>query len=366
MKKFTYVIVFSLFSFAAFAQIPVDTMPNNKNVLLEEFTGVDCNSCPQGHIEIANLITAYPNRIYAAGMHSFSTGHTTPYPGDEDLRRQFPDALRTQIPDLYGIPGGIISRRASTTGKECYIFWPFNGYHQPLDSACNKIMSEPSPFNIGIDANYDTVNKILTVNSQVYTTISKTQNFKINVFITQSNIFVSQLNGNTVIPNYNQQHVFREVITPTWGAAMYPTGTNAGDVFNHSITFNNASKNYKMQDVEVLVFVTDHTTTTNSKGHVINVKGMHVNLTGPTGVNEMAKEDNFSIYPNPSENVVNIHISKPSLDNMIYMHDLNGKLVLQKEIGLDNNNIINHQLAPGMYFISVKNNPGVIQKLIVQ
>jgi len=367
MKKLIFLFCLIGFTYNLSAQIPVDTIPGNKNVLLEEYTGVSCTACPQGHLEIDNLVTAYPNKVFVAGMHSASVGHTTPYGNDEDLSRPFPDLLRYKINNLFGIPGGIISRRAGISGTEFFIFNAYPTYHLPIDSAINKIINESSPFNIGIEANYDTVNKTLVVNSQIYSSAATTSKYNINVFLTQSNILVSQLDGNTVIPNYNQKHVFREVLTPSWGTTIYTAGAAKGSIYNHSVTFNNSTRNYKMQDVEVLVFITDRTVTTNEKGIIVQVKGINVNLTGnTTGINELAQTQEVSVYPNPSEDIINIHISNPSKNNEIYVHDISGKLVLQKEIGLDNNNIINHQLAPGMYFISVKNNPDVVQKLIVK
>jgi len=367
MKTTTIILTFLGFSTLSFAQIPVDTMPHNKNVLLEEYTGVTCTACPQGHIEINNLIATYPNKVFAAGLHSASVGHTTPYGNDENLARTFPDLLRPKIFNLFGIPGGIINRRMNNGGVEFFIFNPYSTYHSKIDSAINTNINEASPFNIGIVANYDTVNKILYINSQTYTTINKSSTYKLHVFITQSNILVSQLDGSTVIPNYNQKHVFREIITPTWGATLYPTGTTKGDIFNSTVTYSNSAKNYKMQDVEVLVFITDNSVTTNSKGQIVQVMGAHVNMMGTTaGINENANSNQISIYPNPSSNQFFVHLTNPSLNNEVIICDINGKVVLRKQVSNENNFSVNHELAPGVYFLSVKNNPGVVKKLVVQ
>ena len=47
-----------------------------KNVVIEEFTGVRCPNCPQGHVIIANIKAANPNRIVAVSLHPVnSLGH---------------------------------------------------------------------------------------------------------------------------------------------------------------------------------------------------------------------------------------------------------------------------------------------------
>lgn len=57
MKKTTLSLFFITFmGVSAFAQTIVSTSPQNKKVILEEFTGVNCVYCPQGHA-IANNIS---------------------------------------------------------------------------------------------------------------------------------------------------------------------------------------------------------------------------------------------------------------------------------------------------------------------
>lgn len=44
-----------LASSSLFAQLPVSTTAENKNVVLEEFTGIYCTFCPDGHLRASNL-----------------------------------------------------------------------------------------------------------------------------------------------------------------------------------------------------------------------------------------------------------------------------------------------------------------------
>ena len=49
MKKNLLIILIAL-PFFAISQTFVSTTPENKNVILEEFTGITCVYCPDGHI----------------------------------------------------------------------------------------------------------------------------------------------------------------------------------------------------------------------------------------------------------------------------------------------------------------------------
>ena len=51
MKKiFTLFSLILLSSVVVIAQSFVSTTPENKNVVLEEFTGIHCGFCPDGHV----------------------------------------------------------------------------------------------------------------------------------------------------------------------------------------------------------------------------------------------------------------------------------------------------------------------------
>ena len=46
------------------AQTFVDTTQQNKNVIIEEFTGIGCVYCPDGHLIAQNLHNANPNDVF--------------------------------------------------------------------------------------------------------------------------------------------------------------------------------------------------------------------------------------------------------------------------------------------------------------
>ncbi|MGZ3930262.1 MAG: hypothetical protein ACXVP0_02600, partial [Bacteroidia bacterium] len=54
---------------SAFAQLPVSTAPQNKKAVLEEFTGVYCGYCPDGHQIATGLKNADPTNVVLINVH---------------------------------------------------------------------------------------------------------------------------------------------------------------------------------------------------------------------------------------------------------------------------------------------------------
>ncbi|MAX68923.1 MAG: hypothetical protein CMP60_04445, partial [Flavobacteriales bacterium] len=69
MKKIIF-LAFALFTFIASAQTFVSISPENKNVILEEFTGISCVYCQAGHLIGQDLHDANPNDVFLVNIHT--------------------------------------------------------------------------------------------------------------------------------------------------------------------------------------------------------------------------------------------------------------------------------------------------------
>lgn len=77
MRNILFIAAIMLLSSALFAQTFVSTEVANKNVILEEYTGINCGYCPDGH-KIANqIIAAHPGRAWAINIHQGSFAANT-------------------------------------------------------------------------------------------------------------------------------------------------------------------------------------------------------------------------------------------------------------------------------------------------
>ena len=103
MKKlFTLFITLFCVQFL-FAQNFVSTTPENKNVILEEFTGIHCGYCPDGHLMAQNFHDANPGDVVLINLHTGS--YANPSPGEPDFRTPLGPAIDGQA-SVSGYPAG--------------------------------------------------------------------------------------------------------------------------------------------------------------------------------------------------------------------------------------------------------------------
>ena len=148
-----------------YAQSIVSTTPANKNVILEELTGIGCGYCPDGHLKAQQLLDANPGRVVVANIHEGS--FASPNGSGTDFRTVWGDYVGSLF-NVSGYPTGCINRRS------------FNGSVMNSRSAwighANTILAESSPVNVGATANLDLGARVATVNVEAYYTSTGTGN----------------------------------------------------------------------------------------------------------------------------------------------------------------------------------------------
>jgi hypothetical protein len=243
-------------SFAASAQTFVSTSPSNKNVVLEELTGIRCQYCPDGHRTAAQLSANNPGRVVIVNIHAGS--YAAPGTGQPDFRTSWGNAINARLAPS-GYPAATISRRlfnnSLTTSSRTA--WTTNS---------NTVLAEASPVNVAARCSLDVTTRQMIVNVEVYYTANApgTAN-RLNVLLLQNNIAGPQTGGATYNPNailpdgqYNHQHAFRHNLTPTWGDSIAANTTGSFQAFRYTYSVPNAISgiNCVLPDLEVVAFVT--------------------------------------------------------------------------------------------------------------
>ncbi len=232
-KNYFFQLFLLLISFNLFAQLPVSHTAENKNAVLEEFTGMHCTYCPDGH-KIANQIhEAHPNDVVLINIHT--GGYATPSAGEPDFRTSFGAALAGQS-GLTGYPSGTVNRHV------------FSGSTTALgrgswSSAVNQILGQNSYCNVALEGTIDIQTRVLTVNVEVYYTGNSPVNTNyLNVVLLQDNVEGPQTGASSFYPemilpngNYNHMHMLRHMLTGQWGES-YNT-TNSGTLVQKQYTY---------------------------------------------------------------------------------------------------------------------------------
>ena len=218
-------IFFTLLPSFLKAQEYVSTQPQNRNVLIEEFTGRNCGYCPDGH-RIANLIMANnPGRVWAVNIHAGGYSPVT-YPNMNTTDG-------TTITSGFGIggfPAGHVNRStANDLGREQW------------ESHTNTQLAQQAEVNVAgfVTLNHATRTAEITV--EVYYTANSSQSTNyLTIMMLQDSILGSQ-SGNYYNPSqmlngqYVHQHVLRDVVTSTWGDEISPT--TAGTLITKNYTY---------------------------------------------------------------------------------------------------------------------------------
>jgi len=262
-KTFTLVIIAFLAS-NIYAQNPsfVSTTPENRNIVLEEFTGIHCVYCPDGHRLGQLLYDNNPGDVVLINIHT--GGYATPNPGEPDFRNDPDGAGIAGQASVSGYPAGTINRHVfAGMGQSGGTAMSRNNW----DPAGAQILAQPSCVNVAAQAQIDVSSRVLTVDVEAYYTDNSTSTTnKINVVLLQNNVEGPQTGGASYNPtamlpngNYNHQHMFRHLLTGQWGQDIPSTtlGSLFQDTYTYTIPMDLNGVAYDLFNLEVAVFVSE-------------------------------------------------------------------------------------------------------------
>ena len=250
MKRFSITAMFLLLLTTALnAQNLVSTEPTNRNVLIEEFTGVYCGWCPDGH-KIANeLVASNPNKVFVANIHAGGYANTS----DPDFTTTDGNAIYSGF-DISSFPSGIVNR--TTTSGVGRGSW---------GTYVQQQLGEVAECNVAGQVNIDKELRKAFVTVEVYyTSNSASATNYLNVVMLQDNLYAyqsgSSLNPDQVVNGqYRHMHAFRDAVTPAWGDEI--STTTSGSLFTKTYEYDIPNKigsfDVKIEDIEFLAFVTE-------------------------------------------------------------------------------------------------------------
>jgi len=204
------------------------TTASNRVALLEDFTGVRCTFCPDGHVKAVEAQDELgKDKFIIMAVHAGQ--YATPAAGWANFTNIWGEAIRLQS-NLSGYPAGTISRvKAADLGVT-----PQNGGTAMSRSfwktAAQAVLAMPSPVNVGAMAEYNSSTKELTVNVDAYYTADETAANNINVAFLQSKLMSKQSGDPTSGDLYEQNHVLRNLLTGQWGDVVTETKTTGTKV----------------------------------------------------------------------------------------------------------------------------------------
>ena len=255
MKNLFTFLLATMFSASLFAQVIVGTDPENKNVVLEEFTGIHCVFCPQGHTIAQNIQNSNPDDVVLINIHTGS--YAVPSGSEPDFRTPWGSAIAGQS-GLVGYPAGTVNRHL------------FSGMSQGSGtamsrgswaSASNQTLALPSYLNVGLEATIVTSTRQLIVQVEVYYTDDSPESTNLlSVAILQDNILGPQTGGN-MGNNYVHMHMLRHLLTGQWGVEITETTTGSlyTGTFAYEIPLDYTDVDVVLENLDIVAFVSETT-----------------------------------------------------------------------------------------------------------
>lgn len=239
MKKQILTLLAAGATGSMFAQLPVSTAPQNKKAVLEEFTGIYCGYCPDGH-SIANAIyAADPTKVVLINIHS--GGYANVAVGEPDLK----SAMGTAIDGMPGMgitgyPAGDMNRTILTStvmsnGRGSWSAW------------ATTIKSQTAYCNVAVQGAVNATTRVLTYTAQVYyTAASPASTNSLTIMLLEDKVLGPQHNYGSPTPynasnynadgTYNHNHVLRTGLTAGNFGITIPV-TTAGTTFSVAGTY---------------------------------------------------------------------------------------------------------------------------------
>lgn len=249
-------IILTVLTTTTSGQNLVSTSPQNKKAVLEEFGGMYCVYCPEGHQVLNALAENLDEDLILLNYH---TGpYAIPFGMDPNLQSGYGAAIVDQT-GLTGFPAGTINRKK------------FPGYEQGDTEttaigrgnwapAIATVLQEASPVNIGATATLNIATRELIVTIEYYYTadVDAATNL-LSAVILQNNISAPQHGGGQG-NYYAHQHLVRDFLTGQWGHTIATTsvGTFGSLTYEYPLPIDYSDVWVDLFNIELAIFISEN------------------------------------------------------------------------------------------------------------
>ncbi len=214
------------FVMVSLAQTIVSTEVENRNAVLEMFTGIYCTACPWGHEDAQQILDQHPDDVSVITIHAGALA--APDEGFPDYRTEYGEVIAEQA-GLKSWPSGTVNRHVFPNDTNMIIL------RLAWSKAVSQILNSlPSYVNVAATATIVKESRQMQVLVEAYYTgDSPVQPNYLNVALLQDSIMGYQSGeGDT----YNHTHMLRDMLTGQWGIPI--PNTSLHSFFSTSLRYD--------------------------------------------------------------------------------------------------------------------------------
>jgi thiol-disulfide isomerase/thioredoxin len=184
-------------------------------ILLEDFTGVQCVNCPTAHELSDELLKAYPDQLATVALHNYFVGA---YPNsDEDFRIREAFDIDNLLGPTTLWPAGAVNRKIfPSEGAILLETSKWTGYIEDE-------LTSPAPVHMAIEVEYNSSLRQVEALITAHFLEDLEGDIRLSVMLSESDIIDPQLTGTGVVDDYRHQHVLRDMPTPSTGSVIDET-----------------------------------------------------------------------------------------------------------------------------------------------
>lgn len=218
--------------------IPAEKLPQERVVLLEDYTGQRCVNCPKANEEIKKLHTVFQDNLIVVAIHAGSfalNGFKT------ETGETYNDFF-----EITSYPKGMVNRKNSKE-KINYARW---------ETAIRDIIWKKSGVKIELKNSCSATDSLLNVSAKVEVTNQlQSKKLAIQMWLIENNIKAIQLMPDgSKNRDYIHNHVFRASLNGTWGENISFSNTH---IIDYKKEYSLKNKPWKLDNCEIVTFVYD-------------------------------------------------------------------------------------------------------------
>lgn len=255
-KLFSTIFLIALISGCDYISDPVKDgfggQPGNQEVkrivLLEEFTGHQCQNCPDAHAISRVLKDQYGAQLAVVAIHAGNFAN---------ISSEYPYEFRTAAGNElfaffngFAVPSGMVNRRDYSSSRT-----QLKSSGQWGALIAEEVAKDPD-IDIRISKTYNGGSRQLTVKADLNGLRSVSGNFRLSVFLTESGIIAPQKHGSQRIENYVHNNVLRAALNSAYGVPVMDGGIarNKSESYEYVLNLPNT---WVAENCEVIAFVYD-------------------------------------------------------------------------------------------------------------
>ncbi len=254
--------------------VPGSGGPGEKRkVLLEDYTGHRCGTCPPAAVEANAIASTYDEQVIVLSIHAgFLADPFGTY--TNDFRTTIGTAWFSAF-GFFATPSGMVNRWGYPTSAHNLSWGTWSSYVDTM------VTQDPTAY-LTFNHTYNSVTRLVsgTIKSKFYKSLSGMH--RLVIVLMQDSIMGLQLDNSAVPPdqpNYMHRHVLRDGVTSTWGDSLF-TSINTGDsiISNFTYTIANTYGNIPCDDnkCHLIAFIVDDNVASLTYRQVIQAEEIKV------------------------------------------------------------------------------------------